>query len=232
MYKALKPMYESAGIDYDPEAEVALSESEDLMEGLKEVIQAARLKRFESKVMQKGTNIVYFVRIKSSKSFGKATFENGQLQDAVRYESADEMEADIAALEADGYKLLKENGIKSFVKLVVRNIGRMKMISGGLGFIIGSMLIVSAIATGGAALGGLAAIVGLESVALGSISYGFGWMMANVASKRNALRDDEGEGAVNAVRTSLGESMASPEDLEKTIRELVRETIKSAAEAK
>src|SRR5690554_1199638 len=112
MYKALKPMYESVGIDYDPEAEVSLSESEDLMEGLKEVIQAARLKRFESKVMQKGTSIVYFVRIKTSKSFGKATFENGQLQDAVRYESADEMEADIAALEADGYKLLKESSIK------------------------------------------------------------------------------------------------------------------------
>ncbi len=230
MYKVLQPLYESQGLDYDPEAEKGLTDSEELQEGFKEMIQAARLKKFESRVMRKGSTSVYYVRVRSSGSFGKAVFESDKMTEVTRFDTMDEMEADIGILQAEGYQIVKEAGFKSFVRLVIRNLGRMKQFLGVTAFVIASMLILAAIVSGGAALGGLAAIVGLEVAMSGTIAYGIGWMMATVAPSRNALRDERGTGTEDAVRARLSENqtldISDKETMEASIRDMVRATIK------
>lgn len=197
----LKELIESTGGD------------QTLTEGIKEIFQKYDLKKFLAKFLQKGSTTVYFAYNKDSRTFAKAIFENGKLEDTVRYKDMDEMEMDIHALKADGFKEANESKAAQFVKFFVRNLGRLIVLGGIANFIAATILAI------GAGLG-VAGVVGAlpPFIVTGAV----GWMMATVAKKDSALdRDFAG------VSRTLGESVVtSPE----TIRKLVRDSIKSKSD--
>lgn len=181
-----------------------------LTEGIKEIFQKYDLKKFLAKFLQKGNTTVYFAYNKNSRTFAKAIFENGKLEDTVRYSDMDEMEVDIHALKGDGFKEVGEAKASQFVKFFVRNLGRLIILGGIANFVAATILAI------GAGMG-VAAVVGtLPAVA---VTGAVGWMMVTVAKKETAIDRD-----YRGISRDIGESVVETPD---AIRKLVRDSIKS-----
>lgn len=187
--------------------------SEELFEGIMDIFKKIKLKSFTAKFMEKGQETVYFAYSKSSSTFAKAVFDNGKLVDTVRYNGMSEMESDIAILEADGYKVIKEAKVARFIKFFVRNFGRL-MIVGGIGNFIGATIMATA-----AGLGiGAAVAMALPAVTVSVVA---GWIFAKVAEKESALSRDY---------AGVARSMQESTDPSEEIRQLVRDQIRKQAE--
>lgn len=201
---------------------------ETIVEGFKEVIQNFRMKRFQSKFLQKGSTTIYYIKSQEHGKFVKAVFENSKLADQYQFSSPAEMEEDINFNEAAGFKVLSEAGIKKVVKFLLRNFGRLLM---GVGLIevIGGTLIALAVGMGGGSvvLGLPIALFAGSLVAKFVVVVGGGWAIARAAKKETALQRNHGKelGGVQMESFSIVEG-----DNQEQIRQLVREQIRKQAE--